>query len=205
LNGGAEPESFLDAATVANFRGRPFRGNHSTMYAFASFAGSPLGVIEHVKNSQAARRIPTALHTAMRAVMVSHDQLLRHYGWGDQVAGCSITPWPWEWPAVPPVPRRLLDALERATGRLDELATAERNMKMAALPEGKGQIDADLDAMRRAIKVKGDTASPQALFKIQPIANARGRNALRELERLGEYKGFQRAKPRRYARGEPRA
>jgi hypothetical protein len=126
LNDGTPPEQFLPRKQVAGLKRQLLRGHHSaTRYGFASFMGSPSSAIRYAKESQAIRHTPAALYTALAALMRQHDQLLRHYQWGQQVAGDANSPWPWEWPAVPPVLLSQLDTFDRAACCLSELATAE--------------------------------------------------------------------------------
>jgi len=68
-----------------------------------------------------------------------------------------------------------------------------------------GQLAQDMADMRRAIAEhpQGQQAKAKALIGLAHINPQRGRNALRELEKLGEYQGFARPLPRRYRKQEP--
>lgn len=59
-------------------------------------------------------------------------------------------------------------------------------------------IDAELDALRAAIRTHGSDAKPGIIIKTAQIGNQRGRSLLRRLEGQGEYRGFARATPGRY-------
>jgi hypothetical protein len=125
LNNDTPPEHFL-GGDAAELRSHRLRDSHlSALYGFASFTSGPSAAIEHVKSAEAMRRIPAAIHTALRAVAVCHDQLLRHYQWGQWVAGDTTKPWPWQWPDVPAIPQSHLGALDRAADHLEDLAAAE--------------------------------------------------------------------------------
>jgi len=55
-----------------------------------------------------------------------------------------------------------------------------------------------LQALREAIGKLGRDARPNAVTSEAQVASKQGRDALRELERAGEYDGFTRNRPRRY-------
>jgi hypothetical protein len=59
------------------------------------------------------------LFVAVHCIMANHDQILRHYGWGDHIARGVQQSWGWKWPKVPPIPEALLSALEKAADNLD--------------------------------------------------------------------------------------
>jgi hypothetical protein len=59
-------------------------------------------------------------------------------------------------------------------------------------------LEQDMRVMREAIRERGRDKPPEVLMKARPMQKQRARKALRELEKLGMYEGFQRARPRRY-------
>src|SRR5262249_1004699 len=59
--------------------------------------------------------------------------------------------------------------------------------------------------MREAIAAKGKHATPDELNDQVPLARKRARDALRILERRGEYEGFAHRRPERYGAVSPRA
>jgi hypothetical protein len=84
------------------------------------------------------------LGLALTGVMVSHDRILRHYGWGKWVAGedTATDSWPWRWPEVPPLPAPHLESLERsATGFLDLTRIAADAVERAQGLDAKRLLD----------------------------------------------------------------
>lgn len=69
----------------------------------------------------------------------------------------------------------------------------------AAPPGGGTQRDV-LDKLRAAIALKSRNAKPDDVITTAEIGKKIGRNGLRELEALGEYAGFTKPRPARYAR-----
>jgi hypothetical protein len=118
--------------------------------------------------------------------------------------------------------RRLL----RAMGAVDLLPWPEGGFPTLSCPDPRslpagspgpcdGGGDADIEVMRRAIAeherthpttpedMRGRNAQPAALIRTAKIRAQRAKDALRELEKRGEYSGFARARPRRYLEGRP--
>jgi hypothetical protein len=113
LNDGAAPEHFIPPLTAADcgchvvvvLKGLPFRGSENAVW--------------HVVGP-AIRWAP--LCPAVQGVMVSHDRILKHYGWEGRVAGSARRP-PWHWPEAPPIPCTYLDALCKAAEGLRMLVS----------------------------------------------------------------------------------
>ena len=114
--------------------------------AFASFAGSPAGVIDHVKGSLAVQHISGVLFRRSVGVMVAHEQLLSHYGWGPEVAGDPSATRRWQWPNAPHVPQRFLDALTQAADHLAGLLKADSIAASAAATPSIVRVDKNTDA-----------------------------------------------------------
>jgi hypothetical protein len=55
-----------------------------------------------------------------------------------------------------------------------------------------------LRRLREAIREKGRDAAPATVIKCARVAGKPARDTLRDLERLGEYAGFSRARPQRF-------
>ena len=92
-------------------------------------------------------------------------------------------------------------------GALAEIKVAVRLLQSAARQAQivPPTLQQDMCVMREAISEMGRDASPPALRRVRPMSNQRARVALRELQKLGEYEGFQRETPRRYRRSNPPA
>jgi hypothetical protein len=114
--------------------------------------------------------------------------------------------------------RRLLRAMDAISflpcpeGR-SPTPTCSTQILPSGSPPLRDPFATDMDAMRQAITQhdrdnpnipdtrRGRSAPPDTLIKIAQIRPQRARNALRELQKLGEYSGFARSRPRRYQEG----
>ena len=65
----------------------------------------------------------------------------------------------------------------------------------------EGKATALMRALRQAIREKGLDAKPDAIIAAAKVNRQRGRNALRQLQELGDYNGFSRNRPRRFRGG----
>ena len=98
---------------------------------------------------------------------------------------------------TPPVPAPLLDALEHAADRLSRVLRPTLERAAAEARPAEERSGGLLDVMREAIRSKGIGAKPECLIKAARVRQQPGRQALRQLESSGEYKGFARKPPRR--------
>jgi hypothetical protein len=122
----------------------PFRGSRSAVYdvlgRFANWA---------------------PLYPALAGVMVSHDRILQHYGWGKWVAGedTASNRCPWRWPDVPPLPARDLESLERSATRfLDLLRTAAGEAERA---QARGFPPSQIPLLNDASRVLPPSVPPE--------------------------------------------
>jgi hypothetical protein len=100
-----------------------------------------------------------------------------------------------------------LDAVERLLAR-DQDDPGQRPQAVAAINRGRKGTASALDAgrgsrailerLRAAIVIKGREAKPRVIIREAQVRAKAGRKGLRELERLGEYAGFEKGRPSRW-------